>query len=148
MKMKRILQTYGSLTHGVAAVEFALLAPLLIVLIIGTIDFAMFIQERMRIHNVANASAEYVVQVQDDANLLVVAEEAYQGNFIDLELASSFECECSDGAVYACPVSCSSGDYQRRFVVFDVSGQFEAMFPYPGLPQSVSIETSVRRRVD
>jgi len=141
-------KTYIHNQSGASAVEFALLSPLLIFMFVGTIDFGLFIMERMHIQNTAHAVADYVAQVQDDANVQVVAEEAYDRDFSDIVIISEFECECSDGVVDACPITCSSDDYQRRFVRVSASGSFAPLFPYPGIPNNVDLQTTVRMRVD
>lgn len=133
---------------GASAVEFALVSPLLILMMIGVVDMGVFAMERMRIQNTAYAAASYVAQVGDDTNVQVIADEAYEGDFNNIVLSSEFECECADGVAQACPSACGDGDYQRRFVNITASGTFDSFFPYPGLPDSVALERSVRMRVD
>lgn len=144
----KFLQEYIRNELGASAVEFALLSPILIVLLIGTVDFGFYIMQSMRLQNVAHASAEYVSQAQDDANVQIIAEEAYAGDFADITLTSEFECECSDGVVDVCPVSCGSNDYQRRYVSVTASGTFQALMPYPGLADDLELESTARMRVD
>lgn len=146
--MLKMFKKYLRNESGASAVEFALISPILIFMLIGTVDFGFFITERMQLQNTAHAAADYVAQVQDDANVQIVAEESYGAGFEDITLTSEFLCECSDGVEAACPVSCGDDDYQRRFISIAASGTFEPIFPYPGLPTDMPLQSTVRMRVD
>ena len=63
--MKPILAPLSSFVQcqrGVAAVEFALIAPILLILLIGVFDFGMFINTQMRLENLSRSIAEYIIQ--------------------------------------------------------------------------------------
>ena len=143
-----IIEQYLKNELGASAVEFALFAPLLLVMLFGTVDFGFFTLERMRIQNVAQAAASYVSQVQSDADIQTIAQESYTGDYDDISLTSQFVCTCSDGTAQECPVVCDEDDYQRRFVSVSVSGNFSPILPYPGLAESLNLQSTVRMRVD
>lgn len=133
---------------GASAVEFALVSPILIFMLVVTIDAGFYIKERMQLQNAAQAAAEYVAQAQDDANVQTVADEVYAGDFATVTLTSEFSCECSDGVAQQCPVSCGSEDYQRRFVTVTAARDYEPLFPYPLVSQSLDLQAAIRVRVD
>ncbi|MCK5284107.1 MAG: pilus assembly protein [Alphaproteobacteria bacterium] len=144
----RKIKKYFKSEYGASAVEFALIAPILILMLIGTVDFGMFIMERMQLQNTAHTVANFVAQTQDDRNIQTIAAESYGANFADITLVSNFTCECSDSTAQTCPVDCGDDDYQRRFINVTASGNFSALFPYPFLPDSMELQSSVRMRVD
>lgn len=147
--MIQLIKRYTSNQDGASAVEFALLAPFLIVMLVGTYDFGIFIKEKMQLQNTAQVVAQYIAKAQDDSNAQVIADEVYSGSNDDLDLNTEFFCECSDGIAAECPIVCNDeDDFQRRFVTVSVSGNFEAVFPYPGIPDEINMESSVRVRVD
>lgn len=78
-----------------------------------------------------------------------MASESYSGRNETLSMNTEFTCECSDGVAAECPIACEDeDDFQRRFVTVTMSGQFDAMFPYPGVTSEINMSSSVRMRVD
>lgn len=67
-ELKQFLTERG----GVAATEFALLVPLLLTLLLGTIEFANFSLQNRRAHQAAVLAAEFLSR--DGDNMLSVAE--------------------------------------------------------------------------
>ncbi|MDH5722031.1 MAG: pilus assembly protein [Alphaproteobacteria bacterium] len=146
--MLKTIKAYLLNTKGASAVEFALLAPILITLLVGTIDYGYYIVQRMELQSVATSVAEYVMIKQNDDNLVTVAGEVYSGNPLDITVTSSYQCQCEGGAPAACPLSCPGDDYQRRYVVVTVSQMHNILFPYPGFDSSVNLQSTARMRVD
>lgn len=145
--MKGFFKKYIHDCGGVAATEFALIAPIFAMLLVGTADMGMYILENMRLQNAAHAAASYVAQAQSEENAATVAAEIYNGRGqidVDTELA----CECADGVPLVCPASCGADDYQRRFINITINGTFNSLFPYPGLPEEMSLAGYARMRVD
>lgn len=145
-KLSRI-KKYIQNTDGIAAIEFALVAPILIFLIVATVDIGSYVMEDMKLQNTAHATAEYVAMVQSDSNAQTVAAESYRGNPEEITVSSSFSCECADGTPQACPLECGADDYQRRFVTVSVDAAFTPLFPYPGT-NDVNLQGLARMRVD
>jgi Flp pilus assembly protein TadG len=135
-------------TDGVAAVEFSLLAPVVLFLMLGTIDFGIYVKERMKMEQIARASVEYVLQggYEEGIQTDVVA---YYDESNRYEVTTSWMCTCSDGAMAACgEESCPAGDYSRQFVQVDLSRSFAPLFPYPGLPTALTLHGNARMRYD
>lgn len=139
---------YFKNNDGIAAVEFALIAPILALILIVTIDMGLFIKSKMQIHNAANVIADYVASQDGDDDVQIVAEESYAGVFADIVAVSDFSCECNDGVSQSCPVICAADDHQRRFIDVTVSGSFSPIFSYPGFENNMLLESSARARVD
>lgn len=144
----RIFKTYNMDESGAGAVEFALLAPVLILLLVGTVDIGFYVLDRMMVQNTAHAAAEYVTLAQSDDNVQTVAAEAYGRDISNLVVQSRFNCECADGVAQACPLDCGADDVARRFVTVNVSGDFSTLFPYPAVPDPVTLQGFARMRVD
>jgi Flp pilus assembly pilin Flp len=142
------LRSYLRLQGGASAIEFALLAPVLVFMLVATLDFGMFIKQKMMLQSMVSTAADYAMRTQSDGGLETVAENAYGGEFENITLIYAFECECSDGVVRQCPTDCAMNDYQRRFIKVDASGVFEPMFPYPGVPSSLTLDSTSRMRID
>lgn len=146
--MIKFLKSYKTNNEATSAVEFALIAPVILILLIGTMEFGMYIHEKMLLQNTASTVANYIYEMQDDENALEVANETYTGRDASLTLTTEFSCQCSDGIAAECPIDCGESDVERRFVSVSLSGAFTPIFPYPGLPENIAMNTNVRIRVD
>ena len=146
--MRKFIQKYITRNDGASAIEFALLAPLLVFMLVATLDFGIFIKQKMMLQSMVSTTADYAMRTQSDDGLETVAEHAYSGNFEKITLSLDFECECSDGVAQVCPSACGLNDYQRRFIRVEAEGIFEPIFPYPGIPENINIQSSARMRID
>lgn len=136
--MKKFISGEG----GVAAVEFALVAPVLLFLLVGTFDYGMLVFERMRMENLAHSATDYMVAGGNEADL---ADDLFANYFPDDEAEETISsiaieaerfCECEDGSAISCETDiCPGGedDYKRQFQTVDVTRTYELLFSYPGL---------------
>ncbi|MCB1556674.1 MAG: pilus assembly protein [Alphaproteobacteria bacterium] len=63
--MIRLLGNLLRNREGVAATEFALIAPVFALFLAGVFDYGMYINTNMRMENTARSAAEYVIQGGD-----------------------------------------------------------------------------------
>ena len=156
-----MFRSYVRSERGVAAVEFALVAPMLLLLLMGIYDFGMFLNQQMMLESTARAAAEYINQGGDEDNLQadivnMMSLDANSGSADSLQLETEYICECTGGEVLVCDdedVSCTADEddtdtYIRRYVVVNVNMTFDTLFPYPGLPESVPLSGSVRMQIE
>ncbi len=140
---------------GVAATEFALVAPILIFLLIGVFDYGMLVRERMKMENIANSAADYMVAGGDEDYL---AEDLLQNYFPDddeqtvstISIETERVCECESGSSISCEADiCSGGesDYKRQFQTVEVSRPYQLLFAYPGLEQEQVLRGRARMQV-
>lgn len=142
---------------GVAAVEFALIAPALILLILGMFDFGMYMNTTMKLENTARAAAEYLHQGGDPDNL---EDDIIMDSSLDLTdetrdtvtVTNEYVCACGDDVEIDCDDTCEEdvdGDsYRRRYLEVTLNMDYEPMFPYPGLPQTMVLGGFVRLQVE
>lgn len=95
--------------RGVAAAEFALVAPVLILLVLGTFDVATMVQTSIRLERAARAGAQYAVANSSDmaavqAQVIAAWPELTTAN-VPLPVLA---CECA-GTVVACTQTCPGG---------------------------------------
>lgn len=156
-----MFKSYVRKEQGVAAVEFALVAPMLLLLLMGIYDFGMFVNQKMLLESTARAAAEYINQGGEEDNLQtdivnMMNLEANGASEESLALETEFICECTGGEVLECDdeeASCTADDedtdtYIRRYVVVNVNMTFDTLFPYPGLPESIPLSGSVRMQIE
>jgi len=150
--MKKIFMKLLRKEDGAAAVEFALVSPFIIFLIVGMMDFAFYINQRMALESLARAAAEYVVKGGDIDN---VDEDVLQRSRLTpkeegdepIEVSGEVACECGGGEVVTCGEPCPNG-YQRRFYAISLSKTYSSMFKYPGLPQTMVLTGSTRLQIE
>lgn len=138
---------------GVAAVEFALIAPILILMVVGIYDFGMYMNTTMRMESSARAVAEYIFQGGDEDN---IEADVIMGGSLNLSetdrqnlnVETEFICECNEGASISCDSYCGAGDYRRRYLEVNMSMGHRTLIPYPGLPNPMSVNGSVRLQVE
>lgn len=139
-------------TNGVAAVEFVLIAPILLLLLIGLVDFGLYINAKMKLENMARASSEYV-RNGGDPNNLTADVLAYSGSsdsansFDDITLTTSNVCECDDNVETDCATGCAADGYMREFIIINLDMTYNTLFPYPGLPGSIPLSGRARMQI-
>ncbi|MCE9508434.1 MAG: pilus assembly protein [Alphaproteobacteria bacterium] len=140
--MKRLFQC----ERGIAAIEFAMIVPLLTLILIGVVDYGMFINQKMKLQDLARTATQYVVQGGSDANVMadvIQTSDFYnaataQGQVITVTTAA--QCECANGASVSCTGTCTGiGNYVRHFYSATLSSTYRPIFIYPGISSSLNI---------
>ncbi len=157
--MKKLIRKFYKSQDGVAATEFALISPVLVVMLIGVIDVGFYTNEKMKAESAARATVEYLLSSGEEENILedVLSlffqdrdessnEDISWSN--DLAVETGYVCECSDGEEISCTASCDSGDYRRRYVEATVTKNYHPFMAYPGLPSSMPVEGYARLQKD
>ena len=150
--MKPILAPLSSFVQcqwGVAAVEFALIAPILLILLIGVFDFGMFINTQMRLENLSRSIAEYIIQGGEEDNVwddVIVASGYFDDDGLETSLIvnTGEACECDDAGEIACDDACGTGEYKRHFIEVGLEMNYSPMIPYPGLTDNLVAYGSTR----
>ena len=143
--MRKLLNTYIIKEQAVAAVEFALIVPVLALLMIGLMDFGLYINAEMKLENMARAAAEYVANGGDSDNIQNdVIAYGYPpdsvNSFDDITIITATTCECDDGEAVDCSGTCDTDSgYMRQFFAVELDLQYTTVFPYPGLPDSIQL---------
>jgi Flp pilus assembly protein TadG len=135
--------------NGSVAAEFALVAPVLVLLAVGVVDFGTLAAKSAGLAATTRIGAEYArAYPGDTAGVCRVMQSA-------MSLApaptcpTSFphSCECSDETPIACAESCATVGRpgpNRAFVRITVSQDFTPIVPWPGIPATLSAMTEVR----
>jgi len=140
------LKKLYSCNEGVAAVEFALIVPVLILIVMGVIDYGTFINNKIKIQNLSRTAAEYVVQGGDPTNVevnIIDTSKFYidsQNAGTSLNVTTNNFCECAGGSEVSCGTTCSAqGDYLRNYFEVTIDATYSPMFVYPGILDSIKI---------
>lgn len=139
-----------SRTSGSAVVEFALAAPLLLLLLAGVLDFGMALRTATAVADSARAGAQYgsrsVSNASDAAGIRAAALAASPG-ISGITAGVSKVCQCPGGTPVSCTGSCPGGAVQV-YVQVTTRATAVTVFRYAGLPFSgaVSSQATMRAR--
>jgi Flp pilus assembly protein TadG len=130
----------GCGSRGQSVAEFAMVAPVLLLLLVGVADFGRVFYTAIELNNAARAGTQYGIQSPasgaDTAGMIQAAENDGSG-ISGLTATASEYCECPDGTTQACS-STPCAD-MRVYVEVDTSATFNTLLNYPGIPASVSM---------
>jgi Flp pilus assembly protein TadG len=132
----------------VAAIEFGLLAPVLMVLLFGLVDVGALTYQEMEVVAAAHAGAAYVIQNGYSAGGVSTAVTGATGMTITATPAPSTQSACANtGAlVVTANATCSDGSKPGTYVVITAQATFTPIITWTsfGLPSSLTAQTMVR----
>jgi Flp pilus assembly protein TadG len=148
---------------GQSLVELALLTPLLLLLLIGTVEMGRYAYISILVANAARAGAAYgaqsLPQSADPTGIQTAANNDFQNNGLitsSLTVTSSTSCGCDNGGVITSAGcnnppnltagTCTAGHWVVMVSV-TASGTFTSLFQYPGIPQSLAMTHTATMRV-
>jgi Flp pilus assembly protein TadG len=122
----------GASRRGAAAVEFALLAPIVAAVLAGVANYGMAMFEKMQLESAARAGAQMAITARTGT----AAIEDAVINATSLSLTSSNitlteSCWCADSSATAtCGVTCGDGDPAQYFMDVSVTTTFDYLFGF------------------
>jgi Flp pilus assembly protein TadG len=144
---------------GQAAVEMALLATSLVVMLGVAVEMGRLGYLAMTLDDAARAGAQYGAQSYatdgDTGGMQTAASNAayningatWWGSSAAFSAVASNFCGCNDGTVVACTGACSSG-VPAIYVRVKTQANYVPMLEVPGLPSSFTIHGSATWRVE
>lgn len=142
--MKRFFRS----ENGSSLIEFAIVLPLLLVLLIGLIDLGRAAYYGILASGAARAGAQYGAQnpftVSDAAGIQSAVAADAPG--IPWTASTTELCSINGGALVTCPIG---GNAQNvvYYVKVHVTGTFSTLVQYPGIPQNVPVGGDAVMRV-
>lgn len=148
--------------EGVAAVEFALIAPVIVFLLIGVFNYGSYMNQNMKLENTTRTAAAYLYEGGDEENL---DEDVYlpsnlgltEDTLDTLTTDVAYICECVDGDEADCDLGCTdeSGDgedeedtYMRKYMQVTLTMERAPLISYPGLSNDITLAGTVRLQVE
>ena len=138
--------------RGTQLVEMAILAPFLVVLMLGSTDFARASYHAITLANAARAGAQFATQNSAAAANAVgirSAAEFEAQNIGAITVVSSIFCRCPGSTVVvSCTVgACAGGAGKELYTSVTASQIFLTLAPYPGVPSSIPMSRNATMRV-
>jgi len=137
----RVARRFSKTERGSAAVELAVISPLLLLLIIGVLDYGRAFYTSITVANAARAGAEYGAQGPVESGNIDGMKDFAQGDGQEagtLTLSARRYCECG-GAAAPCTTACAGGAAPAVFVEVTATKPLSMLLPYPGLPGTLTI---------
>jgi Flp pilus assembly protein TadG len=143
---------------GQALVEVAFASTILVLLLIGVIDFGRFDNDGLLVANSARAGVQYAVQSNVAASStphITSAASNDEGNSFTITATPTVTQQCVGGlTIYNASAVCSSAQsllgyhsITRIAVAVTPSGSFAPMLRYPGIPTSISISHAATMQI-
>lgn len=138
------------------AVEFALVMPILLLLIVAVADVSLMIYRKMEINNAAKLASQYgllrrpvggdVTAIETAAKNNLPADWFTHGTPAPATVTASLTCVCEDRTAIACTDICPAGQLRATYLNVDVTKLQPTLFDYPVLPGNImlSVRSSVR----
>ena len=135
---KALLRCFTRNSKGASAVEFSLIAPVLIFSVLLMVDVGMALGERMELDHIVRTGAESAMIKHDEEKVLLVMRSIAVQSFTSsqtgtetqsaqpLSLSANRYCACGDATV-SCAVACATDEPPNVF--FDIG----ARKPYSGM---------------
>lgn len=136
--------------QGSSLVELALIAPMLLLLLLGAVDFGRAYYLNVELAGAAHAAALYGSQYPTDITGMQTAAQDDAPDVPGLAIgATTYGCECANGTAYSASCgttpSCTGNNEVYRVNV-TVTATYNSMFPWPGIPSSLSFSSSASAR--
>ena len=148
--LSRTVLRFVHQARGSAAVELAVVLPVLALLVLGVADFGRAFVTGSVVAHAAKAGAQYGSQgpayaVNADAIRVAATQDA--ADVSSITVSSRSYCSCGGAEITCSSGSCGAYGEPRMFVAVTVSKTFQFLVKYPGLPQSIAMTRVATLRV-
>ena len=137
--------------EGIAAVQFGMLAPILVLMGVCTVDLGAGIYRKMQVQNAAQAGAQYAVAHGFAASSISAAvTNATTLSGVSANPAPSQLCGCptASGVTSAtCNTTCPDGSVTGTYVTVGSQATYNTILAYPLIPNSFAFAAQAMVRI-
>ena len=135
--------------NGGVAAEFAIVAPIIILLATGIADFGMLASDSTALTAAVRIGAEYARLHPTDTVGIQNSMQSSTNFSPPLTFPPSFpqSCECENRTSIVCSESCAATGRpgpNRAFITISASQAFAPLVPWPGVPDILTATTQIR----
>lgn len=107
-------------------IEFALVMPILFLLLVGMLDLGRFGLQKSAMLQGARAGGQYaLVAYSESANINSTAQSAT--GLTGVTATNTVFCECVSGTAVSCSTTCGSGETLKRYVTVTTTKAFSSV---------------------
>lgn len=136
---------------GLAAIEFAVIAPTLAMVLICTCDIGLGIYHEMQVETAANAGAQYAALHGFSTSGIASAVTTSTSGFpVSATPAPVQSCDCPNGTgvtPVTCGSTCADGTLAGTYVTVSAGGNYTTIIPYPMFPNSFPLSAAAVVRI-
>lgn len=148
-RTREIIQAFRHNNVGASAVEFAIIASFMSIILLNIVDIAMFMYKKMEVTGAVRAGAQYALVNTTTATPALIAGVVTDSTTIATMTVDVDDnlCGCSDGTTFTCGAStCGAGTTGRThsYTTIDASHTHTWIF-YPG---TIDITASAQIRTN
>lgn len=129
--------------QGASAIEFALLAPVLIIALLGTVDVGRVLTEQMALESLLRAGAQSAIAGRDVSTIDGVLRAASDDASVSVDVAQICACPENPQAPVACSTTCAGPGPTAVYYSLTANKPFSGIF-LPGTLLSRSVQVQVR----
>jgi Flp pilus assembly protein TadG len=130
-------------------VELAIIAPMLLILLLGLFEFGMAVNEKSKVTLAARAGAQLALTGTTDSATITNAITAASGlTAADLTININTFCECQDGTSVQCNGGTCPVGAVRTFISVDVSKPYTINMNVPGIDDTITLSASATVRTN
>jgi len=139
-------------TRGTALAEMAILLPVLLLLLLGSVDFGRGFFDALAVESAANAGAQYggidPSTAKDTAGIRAAVFDNLGSTPGDRQVDVVVDrfCNCEGGVSVACDSGSCGASTPRTYVQVSVTMPFVTLLDYPGIPHTVVLSRSALQR--
>jgi hypothetical protein len=138
--------------RGQSVAEIALVTPMLLLLVIGTIEIGRFAYYGIEVANAARAGVQYGAQSLADSKDLAgitLAARHDAPEVSSLSVTSQDRCACSNSPAdyVGCPARACAPGHALVFLEVETTAKIQPLFRYPGLPSTFNASGQAIMRV-
>lgn len=130
--------------RGNMAVEFALVAPIFMFLLLGVADYGIAAREAATLKAAARAGLQAVLNDNEDT---AGAEAVAEAMAPDAVVTVTPECWCSDGTVVDCDDGVCTVGAVRKAIEVEVTMSLDLIIPWPGMTDPLPLSGRAKARV-
>jgi Flp pilus assembly protein TadG len=136
---------------GVAAVEFAIIVPPLLLMVVCTADLGFGMYRKLQVQNAAQAGAEYAIAhgyKPSSISTAVKSATTFSSNIVATVPPSYCGCPSNTGVTTAtCNFTCADGSLSGTYVTVSAQGSYTTLLPYPGIANTFDFASTSTVRI-
>jgi Flp pilus assembly protein TadG len=140
--MKRPSSQFIQSERGSALVEFAMFMPILVFLLLGMVDYSIYIQKSMELQAAASGAAAWGAVPGNESNLTGIQNTAVSlaPSISGATTTASNLWTCTPGGTSVTSATmCTGSITPYKYVVVTVTGTVPRALSYPGIPNGLTM---------
>lgn len=145
------LTAFRGAADGTSAIEFGIIAPMLVAVMVPLIDLGLGFYQKMQVEDAAQAGAQYAMAHGWNSTAIQNAVSAATGIAgLTASPAPTQSCGCPNGTSVtpaACGNNCDDNQPAGTYVTVSAQAVYGTLIPYPGLGNSITLTAQSMARI-